>query len=1097
MRFITQHLTSLVALIFLLLSCNAGENSVSVSDHFEGDRPHNPWVSRSILDEQPRMLTAALHDDLWVAYHTDKGALYKAWKGGVNFDGAVYTTVHGPQPTTLGDGWFINDQKDPWTLESGGTKQEAEVKYLGHQFKEGRVYLNFELKDQAGKTVLVTESPEVFHVEDKYPGLERSFQILSNPNNVKVHFQGNAGSMTSAAILKSEGGILTKGKIETQTRGNRNCETAEYSLELSSEGATVVRSQFIDKPMIENPNKPEWETEEGTTMPPGFKLIARADCKTCHNTYRKTIGPGYEEIAQKYRNTPENVTMLAVKVKAGGTGVWGNQIMNAHPNNSMEDLTQMVEYIMQMDAEEEAKLAELDVSTELNEEDLQDASGEVEESQLFPGAAFKVMLFDRNIRKIADFKKGGETAVFSGIIPFVDASGGDFQGLEENFAFEIRGYINVPEDNQFTFRLTSDDGSRLYLHGEELIDHDGEHGADGRDATVSLKKGYHPFHIDFFQSRGGKAINLSWSPGATGTFQTVPSSAIAHAKSQQYAEGATLAMSDERRVPGDGYSLEEVHPSYDLSQARPDQFTPKVGGMDFLSDGRLVVSTWDPTGSVYILDNVDSGDPSQIKEKVIARGLAEPLGLAVIDDTIYVLQKQELTQLIDHDGDEIIDEYRTFANDWNVSANFHEFAFGLAYKDGYFYGALATAINPGGASTQPQIQDRGRVLKISKADGSVDLIASGLRTPNGIGIGYEGEVFVCDNQGDWLPSSKVLHVQEGAWYGSRSVDFEGTATMTETKPVVWLPQDEIGNSPSTPLAINDGPYKGQMIHAEVTHGGVKRVNVERVNGQLQGCVFRFIQGLEAGVNRMAWGPDGALYVGGIGSTGNWGHNSKLWYGLQRLKYNGESAFEMLAVRAKSNGVEIEFTEALKPGDGWAKEDYQIKQWYYKPTENYGGPKLDEKPLPILSVNVSEDRKKVFLELGGMKEDHVVYVRIASPFISVNGNGLWTTEGWYTMNNIPQGQPGLKTETQALANNTLSEWEKENGWELLFNGNDFSNWRGYKKDKVSDAWRVENGTMTLDTVHDAKGKWSIPGHNDIISNEQYENFELNLDWKIQS
>ncbi|MGB0839800.1 MAG: hypothetical protein ACPGXL_06650, partial [Chitinophagales bacterium] len=68
--------------------------------------------------------------------------------------------------------------------------------------------------------------------------------------------------------------------------------------------------------------------------------------------------------------------------------------------------------------------------------------------------------------------------------------------------------------------------------------------------------------------------------------------------------------------------------------------------------------------------------------------------------------------------------------------------------------------------------------------------------------------------------SKVVHVQKDAWFGSRSVDFEGTASLTETKPVVWLPQNEIGNSPSQVVPLNHGPYKGQMLHGEVTHGGL-------------------------------------------------------------------------------------------------------------------------------------------------------------------------------------------------------------------------------------------------------------------------------------
>ena len=161
-----------------------------------------------------------------------------------------------------------------------------------------------------------------------------------------------------------------------------------------------------------------------------------------------------------------------------------------------------------------------------------------------------------------------------------------------------------------------------------------------------------------------------------------------------------------------------------------------------------------------------------------------------------------------------------------------------------------------------------------------------MRTPNGINFGADGELFIADNQGDWLPASKILHVSEGAFFNSYAVP--GEEGKKPKPPVVWLPQDEIGNSPSSPNSLNDGPYAGQMIHGEITHGGFKRVFVEKVDGEYQGTVFRFIQGLEAGVNRNVWGPDGALYVGMIGSTGNWGDVGKLHYGLQRLKYNGSA-----------------------------------------------------------------------------------------------------------------------------------------------------------------------------------------------------------------
>src|SRR5690606_34930110 len=124
---------------------------------------------------------------------------------------------------------------------------------------------------------------------------------------------------------------------------------------------------------------------------------------------------------------------------------------------------------------------------------------------------------------------------------------------------------------------------------------------------------------------------------------------------------------------------------------------------------------------------------ADIRVTQIASGLAEPLELKVVDGRILVLQKHELTELIDHDGDLVTDEYRTVCNAWGATPNFHEFAFGLAYKDGYLYATLATAILPGGASANPQNHDRGKVIRIQPDTGAIEFVASGLRTPNGIG----------------------------------------------------------------------------------------------------------------------------------------------------------------------------------------------------------------------------------------------------------------------------------------------------------------------------------------------------------------------------
>ncbi|MDB4768576.1 DUF1080 domain-containing protein [Saprospiraceae bacterium] len=1080
-----------LSLLFFLISIFSCQEDVK-SD-FDADRPFQPWVFRSVLDLQPRMLTLALDENMWAAYHADNGSLYKVWKGNVELTGAVYDTYHGPQPVSLGNAYLVNEYENPWRVLTNGKEETPKAIYKGHRKLNGQVEILYDLDLGNNQVISVAERPEYIESDSGQPGFERVFTFLNVPVGTKISMKTNASSIVSKEKVITNGN-LSFTKEESRITGAITTLDLAATLEMNTSGKTRLACIFVKKPTIENQNiKPgdKVVTEVEKTL--GERLIDKTDCKACHNTERKTIGPSYVDIAKRYSNTPENIATLVGKIQHGGSGNWGEVLMSAHPNLSATDAEQMVDYILGL-AESESEDGN---ATYLENTKTYMEAVNVEGKTLLPGLLIQIQQYENDLLKLADLNLK-KKPIYAGVSPHLSFLDADFKGLKSNFALIGDGYLIIPEDDVYTFRLISDDGSQLLIDGKQVVDNGGLHGAELVDGSVALKKGLHQLHLEFFQGYGGKSVILQWKAASQDGFMKMDIGSMMHDKDlQNRFKDYKLPMVNGLRIPGDGLALTDVHPSYDLSQARPDDFLPKVGGMDFLPDGKLVVSTWDADGAIYTIEGVQGGNPSKMKALKIADGIAEPLGVKVVDGDIYVLQKQELTRLKDIDGDGIMDEYQTVSNDWLVSANFHEFAFGLVYKDGYFYATLATGIMPGGASKNPQEPDRGKVVKISKENGTVEFLAHGLRTPNGIGIGIDNEIFVADNQGDWLPSSKIVHVKKGSWYGSRSVDFEGTSDLIEKKPVVWLPQDEIGNSPSTPLALNDGVYKGQMIHGEVTHGGVKRVFVEKVNGEYQGCVFRFIQGLEGGVNRMVWGSDGALYVGCIGNPGNWAQTNKLWYGVQRLKYNKTPTFEMLAVRAKTNGVEIEFTESLAIGDGWSKNDYRIDQWMYLPTEEYGGPKLNEENLKIVSVNVSKDRKKVFLELNGMKKNRVLHVQLKNHFVSEKNNELWTTEGWYTMNSIPENQPGFSSNNTFAKNidNELADFEKSAGWELLFNGKDFGSWRNYKKETIGSGWIIDDGAIHLDSRQNTDGSWSAKDGGDIITKNEYDNFELRLEWRI--
>lgn len=567
---------------------------------------------------------------------------------------------------------------------------------------------------------------------------------------------------------------------------------------------------------------------------------------------------------------------------------------------------------------------------------------------------------------------------------------------------EISGYIKISKTASYVFKLQNSDGAELFIDNKLIISNDGLHDFRDKDGEVYLEEGYRKLLIKSFLTKGRmeREVSLAMFSSVHESFDWVPSEMLFCSK--KLTKNLSSISTTEGGVNEDQTDTTfatRLHPSYKLYDLVAEKgFEPKVGGIDFLPNGKMVVSSWDENGTIYLIDGVVGENPKPVVKR-IAWGLAEPLGVKVVDGNIYILQKQELTQLVDLDGDEVIDEYRTICNAWGTTGNFHEFAFGLVYKEGFFYAALATAIQPGGKSTIPQQKDRGKFVKIG-LDGSFEIVASGLRTPNGVGIGVDGEIFVADNQGDWLPACKILHMKKDAFYGSYSVDLYAVNSKLETPPVVWLPQGEIGNSASQPAVLNDGVYKGQMIHGDVTHGGLKRVFVEKVRGEYQGIVFPFSQGFSAGVNRICWGPDGALYVGGIGSSGNWSQYQKQWFGLQKIKHTGKLTFEMLAVRAKANGLEIEFTEPVGQKYGNDASYYELQQWQYVPTMNYGGPKIDLENLTIESINFSLNRKKVFLEISNLKDHRVQAIALTKPVYSKTNQSIWANVGWYTMNNLP-------------------------------------------------------------------------------------------------
>ncbi len=436
----------------------------------------------------------------------------------------------------------------------------------------------------------------------------------------------------------------------------------------------------------------------------------------------------------------------------------------------------------------------------------------------------------------------------------------------------------------------------------------------------------------------------------------------------------------------------------------PEGLTAEVAALDFLPDGRLVAAFM--RGEIMIYE------PSTANWTLFATGLHEPLGLlAVNEKEILVMQLPELTRVKDTDGDGVADEYETVYDEFGMTANYHEFAYGpVKDSKGNLYIALNSAssggdiapevrgtYNPDGKGVQRAmfsvVPYRGWVMKITP-EGKAIPFASGFRSPNGLVIDKDDNLFVTDNQGDWVGSSPLYHVREGQFYGhpaslvwdpkwDKGNPFEWAIDSLDRlrdKPAVIFPHDVIANSPTQPIVVKKGMnmdhFLGQLLIGEMNTERIVRVMLEEVNGVRQGATTIFLegQGLRKGNNRLAIAPDGSLW------TGQTDHGWLGDRGIQKITATNRVPFDIKNITLEKDGFELEFTKPFVGSHHVGLASLlSVKKYNYHYHAKYGSPRINETEVPIdrLTENNKENATKVKLNLGKLEKGFVYEIRIDS------------------------------------------------------------------------------------------------------------------------
>ncbi|HWN93558.1 MAG TPA: heme-binding domain-containing protein, partial [Methylomirabilota bacterium] len=356
-----------------------------------------------------------------------------------------------------------------------------------------------------------------------------------------------------------------------------------------------------------------------------------------------------------------------------------------------------------------------------------------------------------------------------------------------------------------------------------------------------------------------------------------------------------------------------------------------------------------------------------------ATGLFQPLGLRVRDGKVYVLGRDQITVLHDENGDGEADFYENFFNGISTSTGGHDYA---------------TCLERDAAGNFYYVDPKG-VHRVSPDGKKKENLATGLRNPNGLGVGPGPIITTTPQQGEWTPSSVIFEVKGGDYYGYGGPKVTPQRPLGYDAPLCWLPH-AFDNSSSSQVWVPEGTWGalgGKMLHLLWGRCAMALVLRDVVDGQPQGAAVALPGKFLSGPMRGTFNPkDGHLYI--AGSTG-WQTSAAKDGSLQRVRRTGTVTRTPIAWRAHRNGLKLTFAEPLDKSAAEDAGSYALRQWNYRYTASYGSKdysvadpnKEGRDEVAVRSAKILPDGKSVFIETDELKPVMQMELRYNLPFTS--------------------------------------------------------------------------------------------------------------------
>ncbi len=207
-----------------------------------------------------------------------------------------------------------------------------------------------------------------WEVEDKKqpansPQLKYTFEQPGNQLAI-LHAVDSKGARSSDSVMIRVGNTLPVVKINTTDNSTfffPKTTGLKYSVAVTDKEDKTIDNKKVKLSMTYIPKVATNQNVAGhqeitASYNLGRTLMQASDCKACHQINAKSVGPSFMEVSKKYRDDKNAVAYLANKVITGGGGVWGEHAMNAHPQLSREDATEIVKYVLSVSTQQQEKL---------------------------------------------------------------------------------------------------------------------------------------------------------------------------------------------------------------------------------------------------------------------------------------------------------------------------------------------------------------------------------------------------------------------------------------------------------------------------------------------------------------------------------------------------------------------------------------------------------------------------------------------------------------------------------------------------------------------------------------------------------------------